>query len=88
MVRRAAVAGLGCELARFAAIRAPVLMIHGAADPRPGRATFEVPRVPVPRMEYVELAKCGHTPWRERRARAEFFDVLTAWSRSTGRVGR
>lgn len=63
----------------FAAIKAPVLMLHGDCDPHPGdmiRASL-VPYLP--HLEYRELARCGHSPWRERAARDEFFAVLRAW---------
>jgi pimeloyl-ACP methyl ester carboxylesterase len=69
----------GVEPAAFTAITAPVLMVHGDSDPHPGPGTRDLLRRYVPQLEYVELARCGHTPWRERHARDEFFDVLRAW---------
>ena len=66
----------GREPLAFAAISAPVVMIHGADDPHPGRATHDVLSAFVPRLEYVELDRCGHQPWIERHARAEFLEVL------------
>ena len=56
--------------AAFAAITCPVLMIHGEADPHPGRLTSEDLRRYIPHLEYQELPKCGHSPWLERQARA------------------
>lgn len=69
----------GVEPAAFSAITAPVLMLHGADDPHPGRETSETLRRVLPQLEYVELARCGHLPWRERFARERFFELLTAW---------
>lgn len=69
----------GVYRAAFAAIEAPVLMLHGDHDPHPGdliRASL-VPYLP--HLEYRELARCGHSPWLERHARDEFFAVLRAW---------
>ena len=69
----------GVEPAAFAAITAPVLMLHGDHDPHPGPATFELLRENIPQLEYVGFSRCGHTPWKERHARAEFFATLLAW---------
>lgn len=65
--------------AAFAAIGAPVLMLHGDADPHPGRLTSEDLRMYIPHLEYQELPKCGHSPWLERQARHAFFKTLKAW---------
>ena len=63
----------------FNAITVPVLMLHGDHDPHPGREIAAVLRQYVGQLEYHEFAHCGHYPWRERYARDEFFEVLTAW---------
>jgi pimeloyl-ACP methyl ester carboxylesterase len=65
--------------AAFAAIRVPVLMLHGDADPHPGRLISEDLRPHIPQLEYQELPRCGHSPWLERQARQAFFEVLNAW---------
>ncbi len=65
----------------FSAIRVPVLMLHGAYDPHPGRMIVDSLRPHLPQIEYVELERCGHYPWRERHAQAEFFDVLRSFLR-------
>ncbi len=69
----------GVYPAAFAAIGAPVLMLHGDADPHPGRLTCEDLRRYIPHLEYQELPKCGHSPWLERQARHAFFKTLKAW---------
>jgi pimeloyl-ACP methyl ester carboxylesterase len=63
----------------FSAIKTPVLMLHGAHDPHPGPLIRDSLLPHIPHLEYVELARCGHDPWRERHARDEFFNVLQAW---------
>lgn len=63
----------------FAAIRVPVLMLHGEADPHPGGLIGDDLRRYIPHLEYQELTKCGHSPWLERQARAVFFETLMAW---------
>lgn len=70
---------IGVEPAAFAAIRAPVLMIHGDDDAHPGPATFATLRPFLPQLEYVGLPRCGHTPWRERDAAAAFERALVAF---------
>ncbi len=62
--------------ARFAAIRCPVLMIHGRYDPHPGPLIRDSLLPWLPQLDYRELGGCGHEPWRERRARGPFFDLL------------
>lgn len=69
----------GVYPAAFAAIRGPVLMLHGTHDPHPGRMVRDSLAPHVPQLEYHELDRCGHSPWRERRARGAFFAVLRGW---------
>jgi pimeloyl-ACP methyl ester carboxylesterase len=69
----------GLEPASFAAIRAPVLMVHGDQDPHPGPATRDTLRHHIPQLEYRALARCGHTPWLERHARDDFLALLRDW---------
>lgn len=63
----------------FAAIRAPVLMLHGDYDPHPGDMIRDGLKPHLPQLEYQELPRCGHYPWRERGARDEFFARLRRW---------
>lgn len=65
--------------AAFAAIRSPVLMLHGTYDPHPGEAIRDSLAMVIPQLEYHPLDRCGHSPWRERHARKEFFGVLIDW---------
>ncbi len=76
MLRRQAA---GDYPAAFAAIRAPVLMLHGSYDPHPGPMIRDSLRLYLPDLEYVEWDDCGHYPWRERAVREEFFAVLRQW---------
>jgi pimeloyl-ACP methyl ester carboxylesterase len=75
----------GAYPAAFSAITAPVLMLHGDYDPHPGRSTAAVLRACLPQLEYREWPRCGHYPWLERAAGAEFVATLRAWlSRTLG----
>lgn len=69
----------GVEPARFAAISAPVLMLHGAQDPHPGAATADVLRASIPHLDYRQFDRCGHTPWLECHGRKPFLTALRAW---------
>ncbi len=62
--------------AAFAAIEAPVLMLHGSADPHPGRLIRDGLAQVLPQLEYCELERCGHYPWLERDSRELFFALL------------
>jgi pimeloyl-ACP methyl ester carboxylesterase len=69
----------GVYPAAFSAIRAPVIMLHGAADPHPGRMILASLKPYLPQMEYREWERCGHYPWIEKAVREEFFACLRAW---------
>ena len=69
----------GVYPAAFAAIDAPVLMLHGAVDPHPGRMVRAGLEPYLPQLEFREWERCGHEPWRERAVRDEFFAVLRRW---------
>jgi pimeloyl-ACP methyl ester carboxylesterase len=69
----------GVYPAAFASITAPVLMLHGDYDPHPGEMTAARLGPHLRQLEYRELSRCGHSPWRERHARDAFFSVLRAW---------
>jgi pimeloyl-ACP methyl ester carboxylesterase len=63
----------------FAAIRSPVLMLHGAYDPHPGPLIRDGLRPLIPALEYREWEQCGHSPWLEPSVRDEFFGTLKRW---------
>ena len=65
--------------ASFSAIRSPILMLHGAVDPHPGRMILASLQTYAPRIEYREWERCGHYPWLERAVSEEFFGVLRDW---------
>lgn len=69
----------GVYPAVFTRISIPVLMIHGAEDPHPGRMIHDTLHPLMPQLEYIELERCGHYPWRERHARDAFYRVLRGW---------
>jgi pimeloyl-ACP methyl ester carboxylesterase len=63
----------------FSSIKVPVLMLHGDYDPHPGRMIHMSLKAYMPQIQYRELKNCGHSPWKERQARKEFFMVMTNW---------
>ena len=60
----------------FSKIQNPVVMIHGHFDPHPGRMIFENLKQYIEQLEYIELEKCGHSPWEEKFVRNEFYGRL------------
>ncbi|MFQ5506154.1 MAG: alpha/beta fold hydrolase [Planctomycetota bacterium] len=69
----------GVYPAAFAAIDAPVLMLHGAFDPHPGQMIRTSLASYLPQLEYHEWERCGHYPWLEKAVRDEFRVVLHDW---------
>jgi pimeloyl-ACP methyl ester carboxylesterase len=63
----------------FAAIKSPVLMLHGAEDPHPGEMIRASLAPYIPQLEYREWERCGHYPWLEKSTHAEFLSVLRNW---------
>jgi pimeloyl-ACP methyl ester carboxylesterase len=63
----------------FAAIKSPVLMLHGAYDPHPGIMIRDSLKPYIPLLEYREWECCGHKPWIERQVREDFFSVMIEW---------
>jgi len=63
----------------FAEIKVPVMLIQGDTDPHPGPMTRDLLKRVMPQLEYWELERCGHEPWRERFARDSFTEVLRIW---------
>jgi len=62
----------------FAAIKSPVIMLHGTYDPHPGDMIHASLQHYIQDMEYHRLDRCGHSPWIEKYARDEFFAILRA----------
>lgn len=69
----------GTYPAAFSTIAIPVLMLHGSADPHPGRMICDSLRAFLPQLEYRELDRCGHYPWHERAARDAFLRQVREW---------
>jgi pimeloyl-ACP methyl ester carboxylesterase len=57
-------------------IKCPVLAIHGDYDPTPVESVAAPLTANLRDFQIVVLDKCGHDPWRERWAVAEFYDIL------------
>jgi pimeloyl-ACP methyl ester carboxylesterase len=63
----------------FAAIKVPVLMVHGTFDPHPGRLIAKGLQPYLPHLDYRELERCGHYPWLEKSAAAAFYSLVGNW---------
>jgi pimeloyl-ACP methyl ester carboxylesterase len=69
----------GVYPAVFTSIHSPVLMLHGDYDPHPGKMIRQSLEQYIPYLEYHEFSQCGHSPWRERKVKGEFFAVMREW---------
>jgi pimeloyl-ACP methyl ester carboxylesterase len=59
-------------------IRCPVVAIHGDYDPHPADGVRRPLSTVLTDFRFLLLDRCGHTPWKERYAREEFFGMLRA----------
>ncbi len=73
--------------AAFAAITSPAVMLHGADDPHPGRLIRDGLARHIGQLTYVELPRCGHSPWRERYTRESVFDHVRRTLRPQAEAG-
>ncbi len=69
----------GTYPAANAAIKCPVMMLHGEQDPHPGPMIRDSLTPHLPQLEYLELERCGHYPWLERHARDRFYEKAREW---------
>ncbi|HCE70832.1 alpha/beta fold hydrolase [Ruegeria pomeroyi] len=68
----------GALLEAVCAIRCPVVAIHGDYDPRPSEGVQIPLRAALPSADFVQLERCGHKPWQETFAKADFYRALEA----------
>lgn len=64
-------------LERFRRIACPLTLIQGAVDPHPVAGVLQPLKGGHADMKAYVLDRCGHTPWRERYARAEFARIMS-----------
>jgi pimeloyl-ACP methyl ester carboxylesterase len=69
----------GIYPAAFAAIKVPVLMVHGTFDPHPGRLIMQSLQPFLLQLDYRELERCGHYPWLEKATADAFFSIVRDW---------
>jgi pimeloyl-ACP methyl ester carboxylesterase len=66
----------GSLLKLMEAITCPVIAIHGDYDSHPADGVREPLSKAVKDFKFILLKKCGHTPWMEKEAKAEFYSAL------------
>ncbi len=64
------------EPQRFTRIQCPVTLVQGEQDPHPGPHILQDLKPYIPHIAYHSLPLCGHEPWLERNARAQFLKLL------------
>lgn len=57
-------------------IRCPVVAIHGDYDPHPAEGISQPLSHVLKDFRFLLLKNCGHTPWYEREAREQFYELL------------
>jgi pimeloyl-ACP methyl ester carboxylesterase len=57
-------------------VKAPIVVLHGTADPHPLQGVVEPLRRAGVDPRVIVLERCGHEPWWERYARDSFFVEL------------
>jgi pimeloyl-ACP methyl ester carboxylesterase len=57
-------------------ITVPLCLIHGLNDATPAAGVVEPLQGRVPHLSVHLLERCGHHPWKETHAQAEFFHLL------------
>jgi pimeloyl-ACP methyl ester carboxylesterase len=57
-------------------IRCPMVAIHGDYDPHPAQGVQGPLSGRLESFRFILLQQCGHKPWVERQARAEFYRIL------------
>ncbi|MEM7033194.1 MAG: alpha/beta hydrolase [Chloroflexota bacterium] len=66
----------GTLLALGDQIQCPVLAIHGDYDPHPADVVQKPLSAQLADFQFVLLQHCGHKPWIERQAKAQFYAIL------------
>jgi len=57
-------------------IKCPVTAIHGDYDPHPPEGVQKPLSTVLKNFQFILVKNCGHLPWIERQAKAEFFEIL------------
>lgn len=57
-------------------IQCPVIAIHGNHDPHPAQGVNRPLARVLKDFRFILLKDCGHSPWFERLAKDEFFDLI------------
>lgn len=66
--------GVFRELA--ADIRCPVRIIHGENDTTPAEGVVNPLRGAIPDLKWYVIDKCGHSPWKEKYGKEEFYRII------------
>ncbi|MEP6020667.1 MAG: alpha/beta hydrolase [Paracoccaceae bacterium] len=66
----------GALLDAVSSIRCPVVALHGEYDPRPSEGVRVPLQTALPSADFVQLERCGHKPWQETFAKANFYRLL------------
>jgi len=57
-------------------INCPLTAIHGLQDPHPWQGVEEPIRELLPEFNMIKIDKCGHSPWKEKYVKEEFYKIM------------
>ncbi len=57
-------------------IECPVIAIHGDYDPHPAEGVREPLSRSLRNFRFIPLKYCGHTPWKEKKAKEKFYEIV------------
>ncbi|NBI27950.1 alpha/beta fold hydrolase [Chengkuizengella marina] len=57
-------------------LKCPVVAIHGDYDPHPAEGVKKPLENTIDDFYFYLLEKCGHSPWKERSAKKQFYKIL------------
>lgn len=57
-------------------IHCPVVAIHGEYDPHPAEGVRLPLEKRIKEFVFYMLSKCGHSPWKEKYAHQEFYEII------------
>jgi len=66
--------GIFLQTARL--IQCPIVVIHGEYDPHPFQGIIEPLKKAKKQIRTILLKECGHYPWIEKKAQADFYRAL------------
>jgi len=65
-------------------IRCPIRILHGKNDTTPVEGVVEPLQEELADLKWYAIDRCGHSPWKEKYGKEEFYRIVDREGRSTG----